>query len=621
MSFRDTCTNAKQLDELHRAVASIDPFLMSPRDVAVVNRAAKRIGITRDFRVAYTGTHSFQPLPEYLEAHAIGSGIGIQSYISPYGQYMQELLDDRSGLIEFRPQLLFISCALRQLAPRVYNEFGSLTKDELRSEKTRILEQLAEVATVASERLGATVLLGNLARPPFPQLGIADLKAECGETEFYLTLNLELLERFKDSARVHIVDLDRLAGGMRRPSAEKMFFMAKSIWTDFQCNAIAQELLRYAIAATGRTRKCLVVDLDNTVWGGVAGEDGPEGVRIGQGSALAEAFESFQYAVRGLRQRGIMIAIASKNNPPDVEAVFNRRDPMPLTLSDFSAKEIGWGDKGSGVLNVAADLNIGTDSLVFADDNPAERAIVRGTVPGVEVLEMPSDPADFADFLRRQVWFEKLKVGEDDVARMQHYSIEQERQRLRTGATNLEQYLRELGTEVIVRLALPSDIPRVHELFNKTNQFNLTTRRYTLAEVERFQTEPKFTLGIASARDNFGEMGTIAVFLLESHGELVRLDSFLMSCRALGRGIETAIMNCVKQKVSQSVSVQRLEATFIPTKRNNPAKDFLGDQGFELLDRTADGSEQFCLLRENSAPIPCEHLELRDEIAQELSPA
>lgn len=621
MPFRNACKNANVADELRRTVACIDPFLMSPRDIAVVNRAAKRIGIARNVRVAYTGTHSVQPLPEYLEAHAIGAGLGIESHISAYGQYMQELLGDTSGLVQFRPHLLFISCALRQLAPRVYNEFGSLSRDELESEKTRILEHLVEVATVASERLGATVLLGNLARPPFPQLGIADLKAECGETEFYLTLNLGLLERFKDSARIHVVDLDRLTGGMRRPSAEKMFFMAKCTWTDFQCNAIAQELLRYAIAATGRTRKCLVVDLDNTIWGGVAGEDGPEGVRIGPGSPAAEAFESFQYAIRGLRYRGIMIAISSKNNPPDVEAVFNRRDPMPLKLEDFAAKEISWGDKGSGVLNVAAVLNIGTDSLVFADDNPAERAIVRGTVPGVEVLELPSDPADFADFLRRQVWFEKLKVGQDDVARMQHYSLEQRRQRLRTGATNLEQYLSELGTEVVVRTALSSDIPRVHELFNKTNQFNLTTRRYTLAEVCRFQSEPEFTLGLASARDNFGDMGTIAVFLLESHGKLVRLDSFLMSCRALGRGIETAIMNCVKRIVAQSVSIQRLEATFIPTNRNSPAKDFLVRQGLELLDRAADGSETFCLLRENSVQIPCDHLEVLDKMAEEPSPA
>jgi FkbH-like protein len=615
--LRDICNNATSLEELRAAVAVLDPMSLSATDVAIVNRAVRRLNAPAAIRIAYAGTHSLEPLPACFKAHAIGLGIGVADFAVPYGQYMQALFAPDGELQAFEPDILFISCALRQIAPKIHDAFSSLSTSELESERDRIIDHMTTVAKLASQRVGATILLGNFPRPAYPALGIADSKAEFSEMEFYATLNLELSRRFKDSDRVHIMDLDRIVGGTRASSSERMFFIAKGLWSDSDVNAISQELLRYVVAATGRTRKCLVVDLDNTLWGGVAGEDGPSGVLVGPDSPPAEAFESFQHAVRSLRSRGIMIAICSKNNAADVEDVFRFREAMPLKLDDFSAREISWDDKGSGIKRLASALNIGIDSLVFVDDNPAERAIVRGSVDGVEVLELPPDPADYANFLRRQVWFEKFRINADDITRLEHYAVQQRRAELLTEAADLGVYLRSLGTEICVRDAKASDIARIHELFNKTNQFNLTTRRYALGDVEQFLAAPEYVLGIVTASDKFGLMGTVGVYLLKLQPDSARLDSFLMSCRALGRGIETAVMNCLKQLFETVPGCNYIDAEFIPTKKNMPAREFLTQQGFELKELAANGAEKYRLYRRGFEVIPCEHLNVIHETDKE----
>jgi FkbH-like protein len=607
-AFRDKCCEAGTVDELREIVGELGPAPLTPGNVALVNRAAKRLDFPRDLRFAYAGSHSMDPLPAYLRARSVGLGIGVTDFIAPYGQYVQQLLGDGTELQAFAPDMLLVSCAMRQIAPRIHNEFEAFTQSELTAEHDRILDHVVQVAELAAARLEATVLIGNFPRVAYPSLGVADGKRALGETEFYLTLNLKLMRHFKDSDRVHVLDLDRLIGAANQPADERMYFVAKSVWSPEQADCIAQELLRYVVAATGRTRKALVVDLDNTLWGGVAGEDGPEGVQVGPGSPAAEAFESFQYAVRSLRGRGIVLAICSKNNPEDAFAVFSARQQMPLKLEDFPVHEISWEDKATGLLNVAAALNVSADSLVFVDDNPAERAIVRAAVPGVTVLELPPDPADYATFLRAQPLFEKLRVGADDLARLADYGSSQGRERLRAEAGNLEDYLQNLGTEVRVRPAQPADVARVHELFNKTNQFNITTRRYALADVERFIADPAFILGVASAGDSFGAMGTIGVYLVELRDGAARLDSFLMSCRALGRGIETAVMNCLKRDVMEHCRSLEMRAEFVPTPKNAPAKGFLVAEGFLLEGTAEDGTESYRLEEAGFVARPCAHL-------------
>lgn len=606
--FAQKCKDAGSVDDLRRAIFERDPLALTAKDVVLADRASKRIGVIADIRFAFAGTHSVDPLPAYLKVHGLAHGYAIGTFVAPYGQYMQQLLAADSAMARFDPGLLFLSCALRQVAPRIYYEFSSLPPAIVDSERERLLDHVCEAAEHASKRTSATILIANFERPPYPALGIADAKRESGETEFYLSLNLELLRRFKSSDRVHVVDMDRLIGGTRADSADRMYFVAKNVWPESACNVIAQELLRYIVAVTGRTKKCLVVDLDNTLWGGVIGEDGATGISVGPGSPVGEAFQNFQYAIRSLRERGIILAICSKNNPADAEDAFRVRSDMPLKLQDFSASEISWGDKASGLRGIAATLNLGTEGFVFVDDNPAERAVTRGALPETTVPELPRDPAEFTRFLQRQVYFEKLRINSDDIVRLRDYEARGQREQLHATSGTLVQYLAGLRTEIEVRPAGQADVTRVHELFNKTNQFNLTTRRYTVADVQRFIAQPQFSLGVVTASDAFGPMGTIGVYLLESADGVTRLDSLLLSCRALGRGIGTALMNWVKNDVVRRLGCTRIIAEFVPTAKNAPANGYLAEQGFDLVTRREDGLELYEASGSGLQLQPCEHV-------------
>lgn len=594
--------------ELLAQLGGVDPMTLTPRNVARIVRAADRLRPATNVRVAFCGTHSFEPLPEFLLAHGLIFGVGIAAHVAPYGQYMQQLMTDDSELLGFDPQIVMVSCALRQIAPRIHSDFGSVPPEELAAERDRILDHLGQAAEQAAARTSAIVLMANFPRPAHPALGIADGKQPVSEMEFYYSLNLELLTRFKDSDRIHIFDLDRLIGSEHASSAERMYFIAKRIWDAPRCNAIAQELLRYVVAATGRTRKCLVVDLDNTLWHGVVGEEGPDGVKVGPGSAIGEAFESHQHAIRALMSRGVLLAVSSKNNVADVAEVFARRKEMPLKWDDFAATDVSWNDKVSGLERLAAELNIGLDSMVFIDDNPAERAIVRDALPAIAVPELPPDPADYATFMRRLAYFEKPRVNKDDKIRLHDYAAQRGREQLRVAARDLEQYLVGLGTRIVVRRATASDLARVHELFSKTNQFNLTTHRYALGELQALLEREDTHLGVVTAEDRFSQMGTIGVYLLRRESDGIRLDSFLLSCRALGRGIETATMNCLKREVKEEFGASSLRAEFIPTAKNAPASRFLEQEGFRLVERKPEGTEEYVIEGASLMPRACAHV-------------
>ena len=608
--FAKRFREAASVVELREILGARDPLGLTAREIAVAGRAADRLAVPTDLRVAFMGTHTMAPLPAYFRVHGIIHGLGIECLETPYGQYMQQLLADESEVIRFEPHLVVLSMAMRQVAPEIHNRFSSLSPDALQSARERLLEHVVQAAELAARRTSGVVLVANFPRPAYPALGIADAKQPLGETEFYLRLNLEMLERFRDSDRIHVLDVDRLVGGYRSESTERMYFIAKTLWPESACNPLAAELSRYVIAATGRTKKCLVLDLDNTLWGGVVGEDGPRGIVVGPGSPAGEAYEAFQHAVCSLLDRGIMLGVCSKNNPADVQEAFRLRTDMPLSWDDFAFGEVGWDHKAAGVKRVAQALNIGEDSLVFLDDNPAERVVVRGIASSVAVPELPSDPADYARFLASQVFFEKLRVKSDDLTRVLDYGAQQRREQLRGEVGTLGQYLAQLETEVEIRAASKSDLARVHELFNKTNQFNLTTRRYSIADVESFTGQPQYLLGVLIARDRYGPMGTVGVFLLEAEQAAVRLDSFLMSCRALGRGIETTGMNCVKALVAQRFAADRLLARFVPTAKNDPAKNFLSEQGFRQLELGEDGTASYEADAAALRPLPCDYLKV-----------
>jgi FkbH-like protein len=600
---------------LRKALAGVDLGQLSSNDYSLLSRALQAAGAEPDVRIAYLSNFTLDLLPRYVDVGCAAEGLRAAGSVGKFGQHVQEVLDEGSDLHAFRPDAVLLALSLRLLRPEPMAALLSLSPAERRDLREEVVAHLESWASTAAERLPATLLIANFPVPAFPQLGVADLNADYGETELYMELNLDLLRRFKGNPRVQVFDAERLASrcGKDRITDRKMFYLAKMEWSPAFLPTVAGEVVRHVKAARGLAKKCVVLDLDNTLWGGVVGEDGPAGVRIGPGDPEGEAFADFQHRLKALQAQGVLLAICSKNNPADVAELFETRPEIPLKLDDFAAAEICWDPKHEGLKRIAAALNIGTDSLVFLDDNPAEVSLVEQMLPEVRALLLPPDPAEYAATLERLTEFEKTAVLEEDLQKTRQYRENREREQFQAGAADLAGYLASLRTELTIVRARREDLSRVHQLFTKTNQFNLTTQRYSAAEVERFLASPFAELWVARARDRFGDLGTIGAILLKKEPRVLKIDSFLLSCRAMGRGIETALLNHVKSRFLDDRANLEMRACFMPTPKNKPVETFYEDQGFRVLERGEAGEKVYSLRRAEVHLVDCDWIRVNYE--------
>ncbi|MFL6196103.1 MAG: HAD-IIIC family phosphatase [Thermoanaerobaculia bacterium] len=600
---------------LRQALAPLEPERLSANDVSLLSRTLQARDGDRDLRLAYLANFTVDLLPRWVDVHFAREGLTASHYVGPFGQYVQEVLGEETGLAAFQPDLVLLALSLRLLRPEAWAAFPTLSPAERRDLRDDVAAHVESLALSAVERLDATLLVANFPVPPLPAFGVADLNAEYGETELFLDLNLDLLRRFKGHPRIQLFDLDRLAArfGKDRLPDRKMFYLAKMEWSPAFLGCVAGELARHARALRGPARKALVLDLDNTLWGGVVGEDGPAGVRIGAGDPEGEAFQDLQLRLKALQAMGVLLAVCSKNNPGDVHELFASRPEMPLKLDDFAAVEISWEPKHEGLKRIAEALNVGTGSLVFVDDNPAEISLVQQMMPEVKTVLLGPDPAEHVATIDKLIDFERAAVLEEDARKTAHYRENRKRDELRTASGDLAGYLASLRTEVAITRARRDDLPRIHQLFMKTNQFNLTTQRYTPAEVERFIGSPVCELWLARARDRFGDLGAIGVVLLRRDGRIVYVDSFLMSCRAMGRGLETAMMNHLKHRLLDEPGHLELRARYLPTAKNQPVETFYEDQGFRLLEKRETGEKLYVLRRNETRETPCGWIEVVED--------
>jgi len=327
-------------------------------------------------------------------------------------------------------------------------------------------------------------------------------------------------------------------------------------------------------------RKCIVLDLDNTLWGGIVGEDGFEGIQLGLKST-GKAFVEFQHHLLSLHNRGIILAINSKNNEDDALKVIREHPDMVLREENFACLKINWNDKVSNMKEIASEVNIGLDSLVFFDDDPFNREIMKKILPQVLTVDMPKDPAFYASTLMELTDFNVLKITDEDTKRGQMYLQQRKRTELSKSTVSLDDFLKELNIKVNIKKADKFTIPRISQLTLKTNQFNLTTHRYQEEEIKKFVEDDKVMVHCAEVEDKFGNNGITSVFVIkENSSDEWLVDTFLLSCRVMGRGIENAIMSHILNEAKRK-NVKKVVANYIPTKKNIPCKSFLEDFGFK----------------------------------------
>jgi FkbH-like protein len=334
-------------------------------------------------------------------------------------------------------------------------------------------------------------------------------------------------------------------------------------------------------AVYGRTKKCLVLDLDNTLWGGVIGDDGLQNLILGRDHPVGEGYWNFQRYVKNLRQRGILLAVCSKNELENAQEGFTHPDSI-LKLDDFSAFKANWNPKSENIREIAAELNIGLDSLVFVDDNPAERALVAAQVPEVAVPDVGSDVSFYAEALEREGYFETNRIVQDDLERAAFYQGNAERAALESTFQNYGEFLASLAMEAEIGPFLPVYLERITQLINKSNQYNLTTKRYTSAEVEAVSRDGNAITLYGRLRDKFGDNGLVSVIIASVHGDKAEIDLWLMSCRVLKRDMEIAMFDALAEEC-QARGVRTITGVYIPSKKNGMVADHYEKLGFSRV--------------------------------------
>lgn len=540
----------------------------------------------RPVRIALLATFTVDGLRPYLEVEAARRGFAAEVYVAPFDSVKQELLDPGRGCVGHRPDVVFILHRLAEVCPPLANDFLALDA----AQRERLLEstvaELVSSLTAFRQHSPATVVVGNFARALYPPLGLYEVAAPDSQTEAIHDLNRRLLKAIGAVAGVHVLDFDKLCAdvGYRNSHDDKMWHLGRAPLAAPLLPALARTQALFIQAIQGPPRKCLVLDLDDTLWGGVIGESGVAGIKLGS-TYPGNVYREFQQAVLELHRRGILLAINSKNNPGDVDEVFATHPDMVLRKEHFASIRVNWRDKPANMVEIARELNIGVDSLVFFDDNPVERALVRQTLPDVLTLEVPSDPVHYVKILKESGAFERLSLTDEDRRRGLMYQEEVARRQLLETSASLGEFLKSLQVAVSIRAVDHFSFPRVLDLLHKTNQFTLTTRRHSSAQLTAMIEDPQSGVFSLRAGDRFGDNGIVGVAIVRAREDTAHVDSFLMSCRVIGRDIETALLvHLVDWARRRGLRV--MEGQFIPTAKNAPAADFYARHGFAPVDGT-----------------------------------
>ena len=461
-----------------------------------------------------------------------------------------------------------------------------------RSDSERIDDELAfwqHAWRLATERQGRILQIGydwSVVGPLGHHLaGIAG-----GDVAIIREVNRRLREALPAGA--YFVDLEQVAGelGRARFYDPRQYHWTKQPFSMPGAAALARHVVAGIQAMVIGPKKVLVLDLDNTLWGGVVGETGPLGITLGE-TADGEAFRAFQAHARGLARRGVLLAIASKNNPDDAREPFAQHPDMVLAMDDFAAFEASWEPKAVALGRIADTLGLGLDSFVFFDDNPAEREHVRQALPEVEVIDVPEDPAEYVRALEAGLWFESVGLTDEDRARTTQYAVERQRLELRSTAGSLDEYLASLAMVADVRELDDADLPRVVQLLAKTNQFNLTTRRHSEAQVRALLAPPGGVALTLRLRDRFGDHGLVAVVLAVAQADAerpaLRIDTWLMSCRVIGRTVEHLLAGELARR-AERLGYARVVGEYIPSRKNPLVAGLYETLGFAALGADAE---------------------------------
>jgi FkbH-like protein len=586
------------LGPLRAAADPTAPFFSQATLARRLKKILPEVPNLRPLRIAVLGNGTLDLFAEVLRLWLVLEGFRPEIYLGAYGAFRQEILDSQSALYEFRPDTVWLFATGRDVCfPEVV--FGA---------DASVCE--AAITTAASEwrnwwrRLRTErpipIIQNNFESPAVRVFGHYDAVVPWSRTNLIHRLNLVLSEAVRGD-NVALFDLahDASTFGLSRWHEERHWHQSKQPFAPDAFGLVAFHAARFLGAMKGTARKCVVLDLDNTLWGGVIGDDGLEGILLGNGPE-GEAFVAFQDYLLSLRARGILLAICSKNDTAIAREAFLKHPAMRVQLQDIAVFCANWENKVDNLRQIAATLNIGLDTLVFVDDNPIERELVRSALPEVAVPEMPSDPAEYVEVLAAGRFFEALSFSPVDVARTRLYRENAQREAARAATTDITNFLRDLDMEADNGPADAFHLPRMAQLLARTNQFHPTTTRHSEAELAALAADSRGWVRWFSLRDRFGDHGLVSVVVLQSEGNALAIDSWVMSCRVFSRGLEELVF-LEMVRAARKLEVTRLIGRYRPTSKNRPVADLFQRMGFTLDGVEEEGTRWILDL---SSPIP-----------------
>ena len=557
------------------------------RQIQRLNLNSLTIPDEKRIKISLLSSFTIEPLAAYLDIGARLIDLSPEIYVAPFNQYSQQILDDDSALYKFDPDMIIIAVHAESLLDKNFlQDFVRLSRSEKTANQAGIIDHFSVLSSKLAAKSKALMLVNNFIVPQFSPLGILDSKVDVGLREFFQGLNGMLADLYRASKQIYVVDLERLASGHGKDSLLnfKMYYRGACLFGESFLPVVAEEYLAYIKALKNLVRKCVVLDLDNVLWGGILGEDGPQGIKL-SGDPTGNAYLDFQRLLLSLYNRGIVLAINSKNNYDEAIEVIRDHPNMILRESHFACLKINWEDKVENMIAISNELDIGLDSMVFVDDSAQERERIRRALPQVLVVDLPQSPFEYCQSIQGASDFNTLVFSDEDRRRGEMYYTRRKRRQLMISAGSLEEFLGSLDMVVEIRKADEFSVPRITSLINRTNQFNLTTRRYTQSEVEQMSKRPeRFLIYGLRVTDRFGDEGIVGVAIVRKEEQRWIIDSFLLSCRVIGRKIETALLAKIVEDAQKS-GVSHVVGEYVPTSKNEPARSFYEKYGFTMIEK------------------------------------
>ncbi len=545
------------------------------------SKLLSNVDYEKKIRIAILGSFTLNGLEETIRVKCAEKKIQCTTYVSGYNQYSQEIYDEKSQLYKFSPDITFLIIDSRDVLGGLFLNPYSVSVKERKTFPTDKSDEIINLAQTFVNKSKSKLILSNFNIPSYSPIGINETREEYGLHDMIVDLNRIVKSTMSDKSEIYIYDLNSF---ITKFGESNVFDYKQYFYGDVRISLdylpyLAEELMGYVKAVLGLNKKCIVLDLDNTLWGGIVGEDGFEGIKLGD-DPVGRAYAEFQHNLLALNQRGILLAINSKNNFDDAMQIIKEHPNMVLKEDNFTCIRINWNDKAVNMKEISDELNIGLDSMVFFDDDPVNREYVKSILPEIQTVEI-SDPSNSSKILKSMNDFQVLKITDEDTTRNKMYLEQRKRTELKTQVGDLQDFLKQLGISVKIKNADSFTIPRISQLTIKTNQFNLTTRRYQEEDIKKFSQDKDKIVECAQVQDKFGDNGITGVYVINKDNKQEwTIDTFLLSCRVIGRGVEDGMLYQIIEKARKE-GVSKVRGEYIKTKKNKPAENFFPNFGFK----------------------------------------